>query len=65
MPRGPLTFRQRDIERAAKAMRRAGVHHYRVECERGKVVVIVDDEAAKVISDQPAGIDEWEGAEAL
>lgn len=66
MARGPLTFRQRDMERAVRAMRRAGVRRYRMEAEGGKVVVYVDDDAAKVSTPEPlAEVDEWEGAEAL
>jgi hypothetical protein len=40
MPRGACTFRQRDVEAAVKAVRKAGVPIAKVEIEGKKIVVI-------------------------
>lgn len=63
--RGSSNFRQRDLQCVAQAMRKAGVGRYRVECERGKVIVIVGEEEARLAALEQAEADEWEGAEAL
>ena len=42
MARAPLTFRQRDLERAIKGAKAAGLEISRVEIDRdGKIVVII------------------------
>lgn len=64
MARGPLTFKRRDVERAVEAMRRKGVRKYRIDAERGKVSIFVDEDEAKVDLPQNAEIDEWADADA-
>jgi hypothetical protein len=42
MARGPLTFRQRDLVRALKSARAAGLEVSKVEIDKdGKIVVII------------------------
>jgi hypothetical protein len=41
MGRGPCTFKERDVSRAVKAVRKAGMDVARVEIDRdGKIVVV-------------------------
>lgn len=47
-PRGPSTFRQRDLAAALRATKQAGISNYRVEIEGQKIVVFVGDPAATV-----------------
>lgn len=64
MARGPLTFRQRDVVAAIKAVRRAGVEVGRIEIGKdGKIVVVTS--VAEAPGRRREEIDEWEGAEAL
>ena len=47
MSRGPLTFRQRDLTRAVKAVVVAGVEIARVEVDKtGKIVIVAGKPAA-------------------
>lgn len=41
MPRGPLTFRQRDVERMIKGARRAGLLVGRVEITKDGTIAVV------------------------
>lgn len=41
MSRGAHTFKQRDVERAIKACRRAGETVFRVEIADGKMIIVV------------------------
>ncbi len=57
MARGPLTFRQRDVVAAVKAVERAGHQVGRVEIGRdGKIVVVLAQGAPEAPSN------EWDGA---
>jgi hypothetical protein len=62
MARGPLTFRQRDVVAAIKAVRLAGVEVGRIEIGKDGKIVIVTSVAAEPRRER---VDEWEGAEAL
>ena len=56
MPRGPSAFKQRDVVRALKATRAAGIEVVRLEIAKdGKIIVVVGkpDEA----DDSP--LDQW------
>jgi hypothetical protein len=55
MPRGPSTFRQRDVTAAIKAARAAGVEVARVEVMDGKITLVIG-EAAKA-----ENANEWDG----
>lgn len=56
MARAPLTFRQRDVEAAVKAVKAAGSEVVRVEIDKqGKIVVITSREQTE------RGGDEWDG----
>jgi len=56
MSRGPLTFRQRDLTRAVKAVVVAGVEIARVEVDKtGKIVIV----AGKPVADTERN--EWDG----
>ena len=58
MARGPLTFRQRDLTAAVKAMRAAGCEVARVEVGRdGKIIVVTGKPEALTGSSQ---INEWD-----
>jgi hypothetical protein len=43
MSKAVHAFKQTDAARAMKAAQRAGLSNYRVEIERGKITVIVDN----------------------
>jgi hypothetical protein len=43
MPRGPSTFRQRDVTAAIKAARAAGVEVARVEVTAGKFTLVLGE----------------------
>ena len=58
MPRGPCTFRQRDVTRAIKSLQAAGCRVARVEFAKDKFIVLIGDE-----QEQPArdGVEnEWD-----
>jgi hypothetical protein len=55
MPRGPSTFRQRDVTAAIRAARSAGVQVARVEVTNGKFTLVLS-EAAKA-----EDANEWDG----
>ena len=56
MPRGPTTFRQRDVAAAIKAARQAGLLVMRVEVDReGRIVLITAGE----VTDNKL-INEWD-----
>ncbi len=60
MSHGPLTFRQRDVKAAIKAVEAAGHRVARVEIERdGRIVVILARPAAP-LSDASPGANEWD-----
>lgn len=63
-PRGPCTFRQRDLAAAVEAMRAAGVSRYRIKLKPGEIVVIVDNDEELSLP-QDAEATGWEGAEPL
>jgi hypothetical protein len=46
MPRGPSTFRQRDVTAAIKAARAAGVEVARVEVTNGKFTLVLGETEA-------------------
>lgn len=47
MARGPLTFRQRDMRAAVKAVQQAGLSVSRVEVDKdGRIVLITSPDAA-------------------
>jgi hypothetical protein len=57
MSHGPLTFRQRDLTAAIKAMRAAGCEVARVEIKDGKIIVVT----GKAIVDGTSGdTNEWD-----
>jgi hypothetical protein len=60
MARGPLTFRQRDVVAAIKAVRLAGVEVGRIEIGKdGKIVVVTSAEAEP----QRERTNEWDAAD--
>jgi hypothetical protein len=55
--RGPQTFRQRDLTRAVRAVRNAGVDVLRVEVDgTGKIVVVTVQSGENPLSDR----NEWD-----
>ena len=57
MPRGPSTFRQRDVTAAVKAVEAAGHKIARVEIGRdGRIIVF----PARTDEDHPASSNEWD-----
>lgn len=57
-----LNFRQRDMEAAIRAARRAGIERFRVEAEHGKVVVIIDERDTVPAPEGARGEEnEWHG----
>lgn len=62
MARGPLTFRRRDLAAAIETTLGTGVERFRVEIERGKIVVVVG-ENDKVAAEAEAGAQGWDGDE--
>lgn len=65
MARGACNFRQTDVTRAVRAMRRAGFHHIRVVIEMGRAVVeSADDQDTKIPAAACAAErNEWDDAE--
>ena len=58
-PRGPSTFRKRDVKAAIRAARDAGCEVVRVEIDRdGKIAVITSREALQAEAER----DEWDKA---
>lgn len=64
MARGPSPFRQRDVERAIRAARRAGLSGAVKIAKDGSIVVLAEAAAGEPAA-AVAEADEWEGAEAL
>jgi hypothetical protein len=59
MPRGPCTFRKRDVKAALKAAQEAGVDVARIEIDRdGKIVVVTGKPNGT--PDAKEGENEWE-----
>jgi hypothetical protein len=55
--RGPLTFRQRDLVRALKGARAAGIEVVRVEIDKaGKIVLVTGKSSA----DLPSSVNPWD-----
>ena len=60
MSRAPSTFRQQDVTRAVKAVRRAGVEIARVEVDKsGKIVIIPVSACAVLDVKDSTPLDEW------
>jgi hypothetical protein len=60
MPRGPTTFRQRDLAAALKAAAAAGAQVARVEVDRdGRIILIL---IGKKQPDNNAETNEWDNA---
>ena len=59
MARGKLAFRERDLTRAVKAAKKAGVEVARVKIDRDGTIVI---EAGKPVEPAPDDIDKWDQA---
>jgi hypothetical protein len=57
MPRGPCTFKQRDVTRALKAAVAAGIRVERIEIDREGKIVISAPSATPV-----SAYDAWKGA---
>jgi hypothetical protein len=62
MPRGPSTFRQRDVTRALKATVAAGIEVSRVEINKDGKIVIVTCKLAEPGSVNKGG-DQWDTEE--
>jgi hypothetical protein len=61
MSHGPLTFRQRDVKAAIKAVEAAGHEVARVEIERdGRIVVILVRSADRPADHAPPAANEWD-----
>lgn len=61
MARGPLTFRQRDVVAAIKAVRRAGVEVGRIEIGKdGKIVIVMTTATSAPDHHAAAGFNEWD-----
>jgi hypothetical protein len=62
MARAPLTFRQRDVIAAIRAVKGAGETVYRVEIDKsGRIIVVTRPEDAP--PSKLVEVDEWEGVE--
>jgi hypothetical protein len=61
MARGPLTFRQHDLERALRAARRAGGGRVKIERD-GSITVVLGEEADRVPAADVAEANEWDDA---
>lgn len=58
MPRGPCTFKQRDVMRALRATRAAGVDVQRIEIEKdGKIIIVPGKEQHALL--QTSELDQW------
>jgi hypothetical protein len=53
MARGPLTFRQRDVVRAIKAAKRAGLPIGRVEITRCGTITLISSQVDKELAALP------------
>ena len=60
MARGKLTFRQRDVTRAVKAVRAAGVPIARVEVDNSGKIVVVTGEPDKTAPARIGEANEWD-----
>lgn len=62
MPRSPLTFKQRDVQRAIKAAFKAGAKEARVEINGKVVVVACGPQESPVAPVAPVndGVNEWD-----
>ena len=59
--RGPSTFRQRDVERALRAMRRAGFDgKVEIDPRTGKIAILPGDSPETVAVE----VNEWDGVDA-
>lgn len=59
MARGPMTFRQRDLTRAVRGVRAAGLEVGRVEIDKtGKIIVFAGTEASEGAS--RLELNEWD-----
>jgi hypothetical protein len=58
MPRGPCTFRQKDVTRALRATVAAGIPVQRVEIDNGKIVVVAGEPQEQTAEDRREN--EWD-----
>lgn len=58
MSRGKASFRESEVTRAVKAVKKAGVEVARVEVENGKIIVIAGKPADSATNDK----NEWDEA---
>jgi hypothetical protein len=57
MGHGPCTFRESDLTRAVKAVKKAGVELVRIEIDKaGKIVLVIKGEAVHAEDDTPENL---------
>jgi hypothetical protein len=60
MPRGPCSFKQRDVARALRAARAAGFEVARVEIDNDGKIIVVTKKHQEEPAGQDRGENEWD-----